>query len=165
MRYCDTPRQQVQFVLNAARKFPVFDVEIFRVADDRVADMRHMRTQLMGAAGDRLERNPCHFLPCGFHHGVVGDSMNGVLLAMFGDAHEAVLLDFLLGEEGGNAPLLRLRYTGDQRPIDLARRARTESFRKRRGGKSGLGYQQASGRVLVEPVDQAWTLGIWSRPA
>ncbi len=57
-------------------------------------------------------------------------------------------------------PCLRLRHAGDQRPVDLARRARAEGLGERGGGKARLGDQQAAGGVLVEPVHQARALAV-----
>jgi len=58
MRDHDPARQEMQAVLEAAGQFPIFLVEIFGIADDGMIDMRHMRPQLMGAPGDRLQRDP-----------------------------------------------------------------------------------------------------------
>ena len=62
-------------------------------------------------------------------------------------------------------PCLRLRHAGDQRPVDLARRARAEGLGQRRGGKARLRHQQAAGGVLVEPVHQARALRVGVRAA
>ena len=62
MRHRDAARQQMQLVLHAAGQFPVLESEVFRVADDRMADMRHVGAQLVGAAGHRLEREPGELL-------------------------------------------------------------------------------------------------------
>ena len=43
----------------------------------------------------------------------------------------------------------------DQRPVDLARRALAECARQLRGGKTGLGHQQAARGLLVDPVHQS----------
>jgi hypothetical protein len=58
MRHRDAARQKVQLVLHAAGQLPILAGKIFRIADDRMADMIHMRAQLMGAPGDGFERNP-----------------------------------------------------------------------------------------------------------
>jgi len=50
-RHHDPARQQVQFVLQAAGQFPVFSIWNIRIADDGIADMRHVGAQLMRAAG------------------------------------------------------------------------------------------------------------------
>ena len=79
---------------------------------------------------------------------------------MLGDAHEAFLLALFLGEEGRDAALPRLRHAGDQRPVDLARRARAEGLGERGRGEARLGDQQAARRVLVEPVHQPRPLAV-----
>ena len=164
VRHRDAAGQQMQLVLDAAGQLPVLDVEIFRIADDRIADMRHVRAQLMGAAGDRLERKPGELLRRRLHHRVIGHGVHGVFLAVLGDAHEGILLDLLLGEISRDAALRRLRHADHQRPIDLARRARAKGLGQRRGGKTRLGHQQAAGGVLVEPMHQARTLRVRCAP-
>ena len=82
---------------------------------------------------------------------------------MLGDAHERVLLALLLGEEGRDAALARLRHAGGQRPVDLARRARAEGLGERRRRETRLGDQQAAGRVLVEPMHEARPLAVDAR--
>ena len=145
--------------------FPVLDVEVFRIADDGVADMRHVGAQLMGASRHRLERQPGEPLRRRLHHRVIGDRVHGVLVAVPGDAHERVFLALLLGEIGRHPALARLGHAGDQRPVDLARRARAEGLGKRRSGKARLRHQQAAGGVLVEPMDQPRALSIGAGPA
>src|SRR5262249_31990017 len=62
MRDSDAASEQMQLVLHAARQLPVLDAEVFLVTHDWVADMLHMRPELVGAAGDRLERQPRELL-------------------------------------------------------------------------------------------------------
>ena len=62
-------------------------------------------------------------------------------------------------------PCVRPRHPGDQRPVDLARRARAEGLCERRGGKTRFGHQQAAGRILVEPVHEPRPLRVGMRPA
>src|SRR5438094_1184991 len=131
MWHGNAARQKMQPVLHATRQLPVFACKIFGVADDRMADMRHMRAQLMGAAGHRLEREPGERGPGGVDDGVVGDRVACALLAMAGDPHHRFVLALLFGEKGGDAALPRLRHAGRQRPIDFARRARAERFGER----------------------------------
>ena len=80
-----TPGQQMQLGLDAAGQFPVLDLEVFRIPDDRVADMRHVRAQLVRAAGDRLERDPGKLLRRGLDHRVIRHGMirRRVLPAVF----------------------------------------------------------------------------------
>ena len=135
-------------------KLPVLLLEIFRIADDRMSDMRHVGAQLMRTARDRLQRHPGERACRCLHHRVVGHRVAGALVAVLRDAHERILLALLLGEEGRDAPLARLRHAGGERPVDFPRRARAEGLCQRRGRKAGLGDQQAAGGVLVEPVHQ-----------
>ena len=67
VRQDEAARQQVQLVLDAVGQIAVrvgaavgilVAVAIFRVADDRAADRLGMGAQLMGAAGQRLHRQP-----------------------------------------------------------------------------------------------------------
>ena len=119
----------------------------------------------MGAAGHRLERHPGQRARRGFDHCVIGDRVARAFIAMLRDAHEALFLALLFGEEGRDAPLPRLRHAGDQRPVDLACRARAKCFRQRRRRKARLGDQQAAGGVLVEPVHEARALPVDTRLA
>src|SRR6185437_313624 len=120
MWYGDTARQEMQLVLHTPDRLPVLDIEIFRVTNDRIANMRQMRAQLMSPAGHRLERNPCHLLSRSFDDRIVRDGMNGIFFPVLGDAHETFFLDFLLGEEGRDAALLGLRHARNEGPIYLA---------------------------------------------
>src|SRR5262249_17668923 len=160
MWHRDTARDEMQAVLQSAWKFPVLLVEIFRVADDRVADVGHMGGTLMGAPGHRLERQPGELRARGFDHRIVGHRMACTFVAMRGDAHEALVLTLLLGEKGGDAALARPRHAGDERPIDLARGAAAKGARQRRSGKAGFCHQQTPGRVLVDTMHEARTLAL-----
>ena len=82
MRHHDAARQEMQPVLQAAREFPILDVEIFGIADDRMAHMGGVRPQLMGAPGDRLHRQPGELLGRRLHDRVIGDGMHRALVAM-----------------------------------------------------------------------------------
>jgi hypothetical protein len=53
----DPAGEEMQALLDAAGQLPVLDVEIFGVADDGVADMGRVRSELVGTAGDGLERS------------------------------------------------------------------------------------------------------------
>ena len=70
------------------------------------------------------------------------------------------LLALLLGEIGRDAPLPRLRHAGDQRPVDLSRRARAEGFCQGRRREPRLGDEQAARGVLVEPMNEARALAV-----
>src|SRR6218665_2868184 len=59
MRNVDMPGMQMQALLDAARKIPVRILdEIFRIADDRMADMQRMDAKLVGTASIRLHFQP-----------------------------------------------------------------------------------------------------------
>ncbi len=51
-------------------------------------------------------------------------------------------------------------HAGDERPIDLARRARPEGFRQCRGRKARLRHQKATRGVLVETMHEAGALAV-----
>src|SRR5258707_15711757 len=104
MRYRDTPGQQMQLVLHAAGKFVVLDAEILLVADDRMADALHVGAELVGAAGDRLERQPGELLRRGLDHGGIRDGLAGILFAGARDALHALVPALLLGEKRGYPP-------------------------------------------------------------
>ncbi len=122
--------------------------------------MRHVRAQLVGAAGHRLEREPGHLTRGGVDHGVIGHRVARPLFAVARHAHERVVLAFLLGEERRDAALARLRHARDQRPVDFSRRPRAEGLGQRGGRKPRLRNQEAAGGVLVEPVHQARALTV-----
>ena len=126
-----------------------------------MADMRHVRAQLMRAAGHRLERQPGERArrrsPPPHNRSPRGSRppRHGCAMRM-----NDFVLALLLGEKGRDAALPRLRHAGDQRPVDLARRARAERLRQRGRRKARLGDQQAAGGVLVEPVHQPRALAV-----
>ena len=127
--------------------------------------MRHVGAQLMRTARDRLQRHPGERACRCLDHRVVGHRVARALVAVLRDAHERLLLALLLGEEGRDPPLARLRHAGGERPVDFPRRARAEGLRQCGGRKAGLGDQQAAGSVLVEPVHQPRPLAVRRRAA
>ena len=122
--------------------------------------MRHVRTQLVGTAGDRLERKPGKALRRRLNHRVVSHRMAGAFLPMRCNTHERILFALLLGKKSRNSALARLWHARDQRPVDLACRTRAESFCERSGGKSCFRHQQAAGGVLIKPVHETGALAI-----
>src|SRR6185312_10990480 len=82
MRYCNTPGEQMEFLLHPSRQLPVFLIEVFWVTDNRMAYMGHMGAQLVSAPGHRLERQPGQLLRRCLYHGVVGYRMHRVFLAV-----------------------------------------------------------------------------------
>src|SRR5215208_2552923 len=155
MRDHDSASEQMEPLLEAARQLPVLDVEIFRISDDRVADMSCVGAQLMGATRDRLEGQPAELLRRRVHDRVVGERMARALLPVRRDPHAGLSLPtLLLGEIGGDAPLSNPRHAGDQGPIDLAGGSRPEGLRHRRCREAGLGDHEAARGVLVEPMNE-----------
>src|SRR5713101_2141567 len=86
--------------------------------------------------------------------------MAGALVAMGGDPHDAVVLALVLGEICPNAALLRLRYAGHQRPVDLARGAMTERSGQRRRSEARFRDQETAGGLLVEAMHQPRLLSL-----
>ena len=79
----DAPGVQVQPLLDAAGELPVLvRLEIFRIADDRMADMGGVHAQLVGAAGIGLHLEPGKLLPGLLDDAVMGYGMVGARLAM-----------------------------------------------------------------------------------
>ena len=136
---------------------------VFRIADDRMADRLAMGAQLMGAAGDRPHRQPREAGRDLIDHGVKGQRMLGVGIAVFGDPHPLEIRPALpprvahalaFGEKHRDAPLRRLRHALDQSPIDLFRPPRAEDFAKVRRCLARFGDEQHAGGVAVEPMDE-----------
>src|SRR5687767_5608147 len=69
MREADPPRMQAELVLDAQRELSI--AAVFLVAQNRMADDRHMRAQLMLAPGHWLERDEGDLLPRAVDHGVM----------------------------------------------------------------------------------------------
>src|SRR5262249_13623116 len=67
MRHDDAARHEMQAVLHAPRQLPVLLRKIFWMPHGGVADMGHVRAQLVGAAGHRLEREPGQWGGCDNH--------------------------------------------------------------------------------------------------
>ncbi len=134
MRDDDSAGQQVQPVLDAARKLPVFNVEIFRIADNGMADMRGMGAQLMGAPGHWPHHQPGELLAGLFGQRIMSDRMVGAWLAVAGDNHAIGLVALAARQKCRNAAARRLRHALHQRPVELARLARPESLAKGCGG-------------------------------
>ncbi len=124
----------------------------------------------MGAPGDRPHRQPREARRDLVDHGVQGQRMLGVGVAVLRHAHAfdvgasrplcrpvraaVVAHPLALGEEHRDAPLSRLRHALDQRPVDLLRLARAEDLAEVGRHLARLGEQQHARRVAVEPVDE-----------
>src|SRR5262249_58852183 len=118
---------------HAAGQLLVLLRKIFRIAHDGMAYMRHVRAQLMRAAGHRLEREPGELARGGVDHGVIGHRVARPLFAVAGDAHERIVLPLLLGEKRGDAALARLWDAPDHGPADFPRPPPAAGPRPRRG--------------------------------
>src|SRR2546430_11354587 len=92
MRHGDAARHKMQAVLPAAGPLATLLRKIFRIAHDGMADMRHVRAQLMGAAGYRLERQPSQLARGGVDHSVIWHRMAPPLFAGELDAQGLTVL-------------------------------------------------------------------------
>ena len=90
-------------------KFPVrLGLEIFGIADDRVADMGGVGAELVGAAGDRLACvSQAKCLAGIVDDRIERDGVAGIVVAVAGDAHASRLRLLVLGEPGRDAALVR----------------------------------------------------------
>ena len=127
---------------------------ILAVADDGMADCRHVDAQLVGAARHRFQLDPRRTLACAVDHTVTRLGRRAVFLV---DMHLLAAGARLLGERGVDHTFGQLRFADDQRPIDLARRVAGEALGETRRGSGRAGDQQHARGVLVEPVDEART--------
>ena len=93
---------------------------IFAVADDGVADRRHVGAKLVRSAGQRLELDPG-----GTIAGAVDDSPAGLrrLAMLVVDMHFLAACPGLFGERRVDHPLVGGRNAHHQRPVDFLRRA------------------------------------------
>ena len=73
---------------------------IFAVAEDRVADRRHVHAQLVGAPGQRLELEPGGAVAGAFDHPVAGPRREAALSLL--DMHLLAARPRLLGERQVN---------------------------------------------------------------
>ena len=144
-------RVKVHLAADAARKERVGPA-ILTVAYNRMADCRHVDAQLMGAPGLWLQFDPGGAVACMVDHPVAG--AGGLALSAFIDHHLLAAGAGLLGQRQIDEAILDRRNPGDQRPIDLARRAPRKALGKeRRAARSARDQQHARG-ILVEPVNQ-----------
>ena len=124
--------------------------------------MGAMRAQLMGAPRDRLQRQPGHLLSRVLHDRVIGQRMARAVVAMLGDEHLLARrpVALALRQIGGDAPLLRPRNAGNQRPVDFSRVAGAEGAREFGGREPGFGDHEHARGVLVDAVDKARLLAV-----
>src|SRR4029078_5882265 len=71
MREADAPRMEMELVVDAVRHIAV--AMIFLIAEDGVAEDRHMGAELMLPPSDRLQRQPRRCLPRPVNHRMRGD--------------------------------------------------------------------------------------------
>ena len=142
MRDLNATGMQMQALLNTTGHFPVLNVEIFWIADDRVAQMLGMHTQLVRSAGMRLHFNPTDFAGVGIDHPIERHRMISTAFAVTGDAHTVAILGLLLDQIGRDAPFPVPRHTAHQSPISFLGIAMTEALGQRRGGAARLGDNQ-----------------------
>ena len=124
---------------------------IFAIADDRMADRRHVRAQLVRAAGQWLQLHPGGAIAGAFDHAVSAARGLAVLLV---DVHLFAAGARLLAERQIDDAVVDRRHIDDQRPIDLARGAARKALGEEGGGARGARQQQRTRCILVQPVDQ-----------
>src|SRR6056297_2929272 len=136
---------------------------VFAIANDRMPDLGHMRTQLVCAPCYRNQRHPRHAPARVLDHRVIGGGGFGTGgigdLARMNAQH---LLPLALGpvprgldQTETDRAHARSGGPGDGSPVDLARVAVAERGCQPLGRLAGAGEDQYTGRVLVEPVHEA----------
>ena len=154
------PRVEVHLAADAAgqeRGLPA----IFAIADDRVADRRHMDTQLVGATGQRLKLDPG-----GAVAGLIDDAIagaRGLAAFPFLDHHLLAPAARLFGQRQFDQPVGDVGHANHQRPVQLARGAAREMLGKERRATRRARDQEDARGVLVEPVDEARAGGTFAR--
>ncbi len=130
---------------------------IFRIAEDRHADRRAMRAQLMRPPGNRQQCQPARALA-----GIVDDAVIGDRVFAFVGvgAHPFAIAPVFFGERQADPPLRGLRPADGERPIGLARRLVAKGPGQKRRRRGGAGDDENAARVLVEPMDEPRALGI-----
>ena len=124
---------------------------IFPIPDDRVADRRHVRAQLVRASGQRLQFDPRRAIARAVDQSIAGPCRLAIFLV---DMHLLAAGPGLLGERGVDHALVEARHPRDDRPIDFARGSPRERLGEMpRGARRARHHQDAAG-ILVEAVDQ-----------
>lgn len=155
----------MQLLLNAAWKIPIrIVVEIFWIADDRMADMQGVDAQLVGTAGIGLHLQPCEVLCRRLQHPVEGNRMVGAVLAVLGDAHAVAVDGRLLDEPGRNLVLVLARHALDQRPVGLFGVALAEGGRQLLRRAARAGDNENTRCVAVETVNKPRLLALRAGP-
>src|SRR6266566_9424781 len=94
---------------------------IFAVADDWGAERGAMRAQLMGAPGDRHQREPARAVAGVIHHPVIGDRALAVLIIGLNPlTPPGAAGPGSLGERQIDAPLRDFGQADNRRPVGLA---------------------------------------------
>ena len=124
---------------------------IFAVADDRVPDCGHMDAQLVRAASEGLQLDPCRDIARALHDAVAGARRATFL---FVDVHFFAASAGLLGNRQLDHAVMDVGDTDDDCPVYFARGAAGESGGEVGCGARGAGDQQGARRILVEPVHQ-----------
>ncbi len=126
------------------RRFPI-DI----VADDRPSHFRAMHAQLVGATGDRLQREPgqsrtaAHDCPC-----------SGRWQPSLVSLHPPAPRFVALGERDIDSSLFGFWSAFDDGPIGFADLALLEQLAQQRQGLAVASEHQAPGRVAVEAMCQ-----------
>src|SRR6056297_1013526 len=131
---------------------------VFSVTDYRMADLGHVRPELMRAARDRHERNPGESPAEVGDDGVVGRRPPGARRVGHRvglDGMHLLALSAGLDETVADRAHDGLRSAGHGRPVDLAGLAGLEGFCELRRHRPRAGQQKHSGGVLVEAVNEA----------
>ena len=124
---------------------------IFAIADDRMADRRHMRAKLVGAPGQWLKLDPGRAVPGPVYQPIARLRREAIFLI---DMHFLAARARLLGKRGVDQPLVRRRHARDQRPIDLARGPAGKGLGKMPRRPRRSRDEQDSAGILVEPMDE-----------
>ena len=125
---------------------------VFAIADDGMADRRHVDAQLVGAACERLELNPGGAVAGPVDHPVA--AARGLAFAAFVDHHLFTAGAGLLAQRQVDQALLDIRHADHQRPIDLACGAARKPLGEIGSAARRAGDQEDARGILVEPVDQ-----------
>ena len=125
---------------------------IFAIAYNRVANRRHMDTQLVGAPGKGLQFHPCGPVSGAVHHAIAG--LGGLATSLI-DMHFLAAGARLFGKRCFDHAFLHFGYANHQRPVNLLGRPSGKALgEKRRAARRARDQQNPAG-VLVQAVDQA----------
>ena len=156
----DTARVEVELAADPAGEERLGPA-IFGVADDRVAERRHMRAQLVGPAGQRLKLEPGGAVAGALDQAPAGLGRKPRFLV---DVHLFAAGAGLLGQGRVDHPLFPRRHADDQCPIDLARGPAGKALGEMAGRSRRPRHQQGARRVLVEPVDELGSPAVTGEP-